>query len=187
MTKLPIPECYWVEENRLLAGEYPGHHDPEIMRRRIDAFLEAGVDTFFDLTQAHELVPYEATLQEEARIYGIDASYQRFPIRDYGIPTANTMTAILNAIDEATSAGHCVYVHCWGGVGRTGLVVGCHLVRHGFTNQQAIAQVDTLFKTRPNRIFHPRSPESDEQVDFILNWWEDAIELHRNNKRFCEG
>ena len=39
MKKLPIIESYWVEENRFLAGEYPGSYDPTAMRRRIDSFL----------------------------------------------------------------------------------------------------------------------------------------------------
>ena len=187
MSTPPISESYWVENKRLLAGEYPGSHDPEAARRRIDTFLEAGIDTFIDLTQSHELVSYESILMQEARIYEINASYQRFPIRDYGIPPADTMTAILNAIDESIADGKCVYVHCWGGIGRTGLVVGCYLVRHGYTNAQAVAQVDQFFKTRPSRMFHPRSPESDEQIDYILNWWEDPAALHKNNQRFCEG
>ena len=39
MTKLPIPESYWVEENRLLAGEHPGGRDLESARRRFIAHL----------------------------------------------------------------------------------------------------------------------------------------------------
>ena len=105
MTKLPIIESYWVEENRFLAGEYPGGYDHETTRRRMDAFLEAGVNTFIDLTQSHELVPYEGILKEQAKIYGVNASYHRFPIRDHTIPSAETMTAILNAIDEAINNG----------------------------------------------------------------------------------
>lgn len=170
MPKLPIPECYWVEEDRLLAGEYPGSHDPESARRRLDAFLEAGVDTFIDLTQPNEHVHYEDMLREEARIYGIDAAYHRFGIRDHRVPSQETMTAILDAMDNALENGRKVYVHCWGGVGRTGIVVGCHLVRHGLSPQQALARVDELFKTRPPNPYFSTSPETREQVDFVLNW-----------------
>jgi protein-tyrosine phosphatase len=183
MTKIPIPESYWVKEDRFLAGEYPGSYDLESMRRRMDAFLEAGVNTFIDLTQSHELVPYENILKEQAKIYEVNASYHRFPIRDHSIPSAETMTIILNTIDDAIDAGGCVYVHCYGGVGRTGMVVGCYLVRYGFTNEQAAAEVDRLFKTRPHNLYFSRSPESDEQVEFILNWWDEP----ENKKTFCEG
>jgi protein-tyrosine phosphatase len=183
MTKLPIIESYWVEEDRLLAGEYPSGYDPETTRRYMDVFLEAGVNTFIDLTQSHELVPYENILKEQAEIYEVNVNYHRIAIRDFSIPSAEKMTAILDTIDGAINNGGCVYVHCWGGVGRTGMVVGCYLVRHGYTNTQAVALVDRLFKTRPSSSIHPRSPENDEQVDFILNWWDEP----KNNKKFCEG
>ena len=172
MTKLPIIESYWVEENRFLAGEHPGSHNPEIARRRMDVFLEAGVNTFIDLTQAHELPPYESILKEQAKIYEVSTAYHRFAIRDHTVPAAESMTAILNTIDKAINNGGCVYVHCWGGVGRTGMVVGCYLVRHGSTNEQALAQVNKLYKTRPSNPYFSHSPENQEQIEFVLNWRE---------------
>ena len=182
MTKLPIPESYWVEEKRFLAGEHPGGYDPETMRRRLDIFLETGINTFIDLTQPHELIPYESILREQAKKYKVNASYHQFPIRDHTIPSAETMTIILDTIDEAINNGGCVYVHCWGGVGRTGTVVGCYLVRHGSTNEQALAQVNNLFKTRPPNPYFSRSPETNEQIEFILNWRDKP----KNNRKFYE-
>jgi protein-tyrosine phosphatase len=187
MTKLPILESYWVEESSLLAGEYPGGYDLETTRRRMDAFLEAGVDTFINLTESDELPPYEDILKEEAKLYDVDVSHQCIPIRDFSVPSSETMTTILNAIDKAIKDGRCVYVHCWGGVGRTGMAVGCYLVRHGMPNGQALAKVDQLYKTRPADFLHPRSPETDAQVEFVRNWWEDTDALNRNLKTFCEG
>jgi protein-tyrosine phosphatase len=187
MTKIPILESYWVEENRLLAGEYPGGYDPETTRRRMGVFLETGVYTFIDLTQSNELLPYENILKEQAKIYGVNAEYHHFPIRDHTTPSTKMMTAILNTIDETINNGGCVYVHCWGGVGRTGMVVGCYLVRHGNSNEQALAQVNKLYKTRPKNPYLVRSPETDEQIEFILNWWDDPDTLNRNAKYFCEG
>ena len=187
MKKLPIIESYWVEENRFLAGEYPGSYDPTAMRRRIDSFLEAGVNTFINLTQPHELLSYETILKEQAEAYGVNASHHRFAIRDHSIPSADMMTSILNTIDNAINNGGCVYVHCWGGVGRTGVVVGCYLVRHGAANEQALAQVDRLYKTRPSNPYFAHSPESDEQMEFVRNWWEEPNTLYKNNQKFCEG
>jgi len=183
MNKLPIIESYWVEENRFIAGEYPGSHNPVFTCRRIDAFLKVGVNTFIDLTQSHELVPYEDILKEQAKIYEVNASYYRFAIRDHSIPSAETMTNILNTIDEAISKNGCVYVHCWGGVGRTGMVVGCYLVRHGSMNEQALAQVNKLYKTRPRNPYFSHSPENHEQIEFVLNWWDEP----KKDQKFCEG
>lgn len=183
MKKTPIIESYWVEETRFLAGEYPGSYDPETTRHRMDTFLKAGVTTFIDLTQPHELVPYEGLLKEQAKIHEIETSYHRFAIRDHGTPSSEMMTSILNTIDETINHGGCIYIHCWGGVGRTGTVVGCYLVRHGSTNEQALEMVNKLYKTRPDNPYLSRSPETEGQIQFILNWWEEP----QNNKKFCEG
>src|SRR5687768_16100150 len=132
---LPIIESYWVEPGRFLAGEYPGGFGVEAARPRIEAFLNSGINTFIDLTQPHELTPYEGILKEQARIREMDAAYHRFAIRDHYIPSRETMTHILDTIDEALHLGRNVYVHCYGGIGRAGTTVGCYLVRHGQTNQ----------------------------------------------------
>ncbi len=186
MANLPIPESYWVEENRFLAGEFPGSYNPETTRSRMDTFLDAGIDTFIDLTQAHELASYESILKEQARTYKIDPSYHRFAIRDHDIPSHEIMTAILDTIDETLQKGGGVYVHCWGGVGRTGTVVGCYLVRHGHTPQQAIERVHTLFRTRPQNYF-ATSPETAEQFEFIRSWREIQDTGHRPRHNYCEG
>jgi len=172
MAKLPIIESYWVQENRFLAGEYPGNHNPEITRRRMDAFLELGINTFIDFTDSNEHVPYETILKEQARAYEMDAQYHRFSMRDHGVCSYESMRNILNIIDEALGNQRNVYVHCWGGIGRTGIAVGCYLVRHGMKNEQAIEEVNRLYKTRPKSPYYPRSPETDEQIEFVLNWHE---------------
>lgn len=171
MTKLPILESYWVEEGRFLAGEYPGGYDLESTRRRMDRFLEAGINTFIDLTQSDELAAYDSVLNKRTRIYDIPTAYHRFAIRDQSIPSRETMITILNTIDEAIRNDKCVYVHCWGGVGRTGTTVGCYLIRHGLTPQQALIRVDSLFKTRPPS-YHSTSPETIEQFEFVRGWRE---------------
>ena len=187
MKKLPIIESYWVEQGRFLAGEYPGSYNPEASRRRMDAFLETGINTFFDLTQSHELPSYEQVLKEQARIYETDAQYLRFAIRDHGVPSVATMTNLLNEMDKALENGRGIYVHCWGGVGRTGITVGCYLVRHGRSNEEALDLVQKLYKTRPGDHYLPRSPETDEQVQFVMNWIETPFASHRSKQNFCEG
>jgi hypothetical protein len=185
--KTPILESYWVEENRFLAGEYPGDYNPEGTRRRIDNFLEAGVNTFIDLTHSYERPPYDDILKEQARIYETDWAYHRFSIRDHSIPLRETMVNILNAIDAAIEKKNGVYVHCWGGIGRTGIAVGCWLVRHGMTNEEALARVNQLYRTRPGNLYYPRSPETDEQIQFVLDWRETPVTTHQNQHGKSDG
>lgn len=169
----PIPESYWVKTGQFLAGEYPGSSNEEETIRRISAFLEAGFTDFIDLTQRGELTPYEVILRDLAYMFGVKATYTRMSIRNFSVPSNETMRSILSSIDESLSNGRQVYVHCWGGVGRTGTVVGCYLVRQGMTGEQALNQIAAWWLGVPKRLFYPYSPESLEQFQFIRNWRED--------------
>lgn len=166
----PIPESYWVKPERFLAGEYPGHSFGEGLRQRLDKFLDFGINTYIDLTDPNELPSYLPLLEEQAGYYDIDIQYNRFTITDHSIPEPETMHAILDEIDTALEAGHKVYVHCWGGIGRTGTVVGCYLVRHGRSGEEALQQLAEWWQDVPKSSFWPHTPETRRQMDFILNW-----------------
>jgi protein tyrosine/serine phosphatase len=166
----PIPESYWVEPDQLLAGEYPAQFDPEATRKRIDALLQAGFNTFIDLTRPNETVTYVRMLLDEAKLYDVEVKHHRFAIGDFGLPTPELMTTILNTLDAEMKAGRKIYLHCWGGIGRTGTTVGCYLVRRGKTGEEALRQLAEWWQTVPKSRVHVRSPETREQAEFIRNW-----------------
>lgn len=166
----PISESYWVESGQFLAGEYPAKYEEELTRKRLDALIEAGFDTFIDLTQSGEMFPYQEILREQAAAYGVNVTHQRFPIGDFGLPTPKKMNEILNTIDESLQNGHKIYLHCWGGIGRTGTTVGCYLVRQGKSADEALDQLAAWWRGVPKSQVHPHSPETREQVAFIRSW-----------------
>lgn len=167
----PNSHTYWVHEH-FLAGEYPGAPDEGEARDRLRAYLDTGVDFFLDLTWPGEMLPYDGLLRKETAGRGIQAEYRRLAIPDMGVPTRQTMLTVLDTIDLAVSAGRLVYVHCWGGVGRTGTVVGCYLVRHGHTGDHALAEIARIWPAAGKVAWHPRSPETSEQVRFVREWRE---------------
>jgi protein tyrosine phosphatase len=58
---------------------------------------------------------------------GRSIQFSRHPIVDGSIPCTKLMVEILDRIDAAIERGGVVYVHCWGGRGRTGTVICCWL------------------------------------------------------------
>ena len=164
----PDPNTHWVVPGQLLAGEYPGARDPEEARGRLQRFLQAGVRHFIDLTQAGELEPYADLLKEEA---ASTTSYERVPIRDVSVPEEpKTMAEIIAAIDRAITEGGITYVHCWGGVGRTGLAVACWLQECGQTADEALANLADRWRSCAKSERKPSSPETSEQVRWVKKW-----------------
>ena len=168
----PLPESYWVVPGQFLAGQYPisTHGDEARARQQLAAFLNAGFDTFFDLTSPGELPPYRPLLEEEADRFGLHIDYHSSSISDYGLPKDEQMTRLLDDLDAALKSGHKLYLHCWAGVGRTGTTVGCWLVRHGLSGEDALARLAELYAAAGQSAVHPHSPETKEQQVFILNW-----------------
>ncbi|WP_299028004.1 hypothetical protein [uncultured Thermanaerothrix sp.] len=163
-----LPDSYWVVPGKLLAGEYPGGHDPEHTRQRLRALLDLGVRVFIDLTWEGEGEPYQELLRQEATERGIEVEHIRFPIADLGIPSRTTMRAILDSIDQSLAANLGTYIHCWFGLGRTGTVVGCYLVRHGASGPEALERLQYL--RRETAKWWRSSPETAEQCAMITSW-----------------
>lgn len=162
------PDCYWVEPGRVMAGGYPGAASKPLARTKLNALLDCGVRTFIDLTEPHELTPYDALLSLEANGRGVTVTYHRQPIQDHGVPTTERMRDILDAMQTSLDRGEPVYVHCWGGIGRTGTVVGCWLVEQGMAGGDPIAALAEL-RAHPQRHRLP-SPEMPEQETFVRDW-----------------
>ena len=175
----PTGRSYWVVENRFAAGAYPGKKgrwELERVPEVVEQLLDAGIDRFVNLTQDYpdgtdrHLTRYDPDVEPHAEV-------GRYPIRDVYIPTDEFMVEILDAIDDDLAGGHNVYVHCWGGVGRTGTVVGCWLIRHGYATADDVLEMISDLRIGdagrgPNagRGETRESPETLEQVDFVVGW-----------------
>lgn len=161
----PIEKCYWVIPGKLLAGEYPRTLDEASSREKLGRLAGAGVAAFIDLTEAGELKPYAYLLD--------GPSHQRFPIRDVSIPASPELTKnALDAIDGHLAEGRTVYVHCWGGVGRTGVIIGCWLARrYCGPGAAALGMLQDLWQENPKSRTH-QSPETEEQREYVRRWRE---------------
>jgi protein-tyrosine phosphatase len=146
----PTPDSYWVTP-RLLAGKYPA--------LRLAALLDAGVSTFVDLTADGEREPYALELPAGVR-------HHRIAVRDFTCPEDHQVRQALDLISDAASRGSVVYVHCRGGCGRTGVVVGCYLVEQGLEGSAALERVHALTQV----LWETPCPESAAQRDRVSTW-----------------
>ena len=150
-------------QGRFFAGEYPGAREPGEAAAKMARFDEWGVTLFIDLTEEgeYDLRRYEPWLPP-------NANHVRLPIRDLDVPSPDGMRAILDRIDAALEADETVYVHCFGGIGRTGTVVGCWLVRHGLSGEDALEQIARWRRGTPDG--WKASPETQAQRSLVQGW-----------------
>jgi hypothetical protein len=166
--KVPFPDSYWVIPGKLLAGEYPYAKYEMDGTQKLTSLLRTGIRAIADLTMPGDARSYFEELVHLTKELGIKVAYRRFAIRDVSIPEVETMKAILDWIDARLVENVPTYIHCLGGIGRTGTVVGCYLVQHGMTGQNALEQITSLRQGTPEWWY--MSPETWQQKDFILKW-----------------
>ena len=175
----PFTHSWWVTD-QLLAGPYPGDADERIAERKLNSILDSGVTVFVNLQEPDELgmgretfIDYRPIVRRLNDGAGIDPVFHRFPIPDMGVTSPETILEILNRIDEAHASDRGVYVHCWGGHGRTGTIVGCWLVRHGLTAGQALKRLTELRK-HDSYLRYMESPQTRAQARVIRRWTEEG-------------
>ena len=176
VARVPYLRSYWVLPTRLLAGCYPGDKDERRMEAKLGGLVASRIQLVINLMEENELDHdglrfggYELELLEMAGKAGIEIECVRFPVQDLSVPSRDLMVKTLDRIDLEIAQGKIVFVHCWGGKGRTGTVVGCFLARHGIdSGEGVIRRIAALRQNDPNA--HQRSPETDEQREMVRNW-----------------
>jgi len=149
----PTPESFWIEEGQLLAGKYAGAKEESVSRRKLRALATSGVTLIVDLTDADDrLAPYGNFLPDLMHRVTI-------PVRDLRAPSLEQIAAAVEVIDAEIGQGGIVYIHCWGGCGRTGAVVAAWLVSKGWSAETALDHYAQLSRSVCGR----RCPEMDEQ------------------------
>lgn len=173
---VPFPRSYWGRPGLLLAGACPGSQDSARAGEKLQGLLMAGIRTVVNLMEPDEtdwsgqpFTPYGERLTELAEQQGLTVNILRHQIPDHGIPSVPEMRAILDHIDNSLKDNAPVYVHCWGGKGRTGTVVSCHLARHGIAKgDQALNMITHLRRNAPKP--HEPAPENERQCGFVREW-----------------
>lgn len=119
----------------------------------------AGIQSILSLLTQEEQV--ELGLRDEGReVQRQGLEFSSFPIPDVQVPRSEAKLAeALDKVAASLSAGKNVLIHCRQGIGRTGLVAACLLVKSGMSPGAA---VEAASAARGMSV-----PETPEQRDWI--------------------
>ncbi len=160
----PITNSYCVITDKIYAGEYAGDlNNPQQKVSRLEMF---GITHIIDLTEEGELKPYNHLLNSYVE-------HHRFPIKDVSVPKGyNEVYDLLEYLNSIIADNdNKVYIHCWGGVGRTGTIVACLYEYFGEDYDRAIDHLRQSFKECPKSQWR-KTPETKEQLEFVRGFGE---------------
>ncbi len=153
------------------AGAYPLSNagmDAELFKH----LLSLGVNNFIDLTNPedfHRKLSYRNTLQQASREIGRKVDVEFFPLPFGDSPAPLQVQQILKHITRSLKKGQRIYIHAGYNLeGRTPLILACLLIQRGASTEKALTKVNAFWAKTLH--FLVRSPLSEEQRQFILNW-----------------
>ena len=152
------------------------------MGGRLAALLDAGIRSVINLMDEEEeagvgenahYTAYEDSLEQLGEERGEVIEIERYAIDEGSMPGDSELEMILDAVDaEIDGRGSATLVHCATGLGRTALVVGCYLARHGIVSgAEAVARIHEL-RGGGHETGQARSPENIVQERLIQRWKE---------------
>ncbi len=144
----------WVVEGRLAAsglpggGPYPGGS----LEADLQYFRSVGIGLIISLTEWGI---------DKLMVEAADMTLLHLPVADMMTPGVEEIDAFLQAATEVEDQGQATLVHCHAGLGRTGTLAACYLVRDGLTDEAAVERIRQL---------RPGSIETADQETAVRNF-----------------
>jgi len=152
---------YWLDESwpgKLAVSARPRGGD--WLPDEIADWKRSGIDVVLSLLEKRE--EEELDLENEAetaRTQGVD--FLSLPIPDRQTPNSGAqVTASLDRMTKALQGGKNVLIHCRQGIGRSGLIATCLLMRKGMSPGAALEKV-----TAARGVEVPETKEQREWID----------------------
>ena len=165
IAEMPFGRCYGLGKKSVVGPALTSNGVHEC-QRRVTALRKMGVTSIVNLLDRPELLFLRRTTGD----FGIEGLFESnsFPISDGSAPSVPLMKQILDTIDQALSGDRKVYLHCYGGRGRSGTVAGCLIARHGVAT--GVAALNHIVELRYEHGLFTPSPETMEQEEMVTSW-----------------
>ena len=116
------------------------------------------VDLVVGMLEAKEMA--ELSLSNEAQLCANNGmAFIHHPIRDRGLPEPKAFLALIADVTARLEQGQSVVAHCWGGIGRSGMLVTSVLAQTRDSAETAVAEVSAA---RGHQV-----PDTAEQFEFV--------------------
>ncbi|MBU4486602.1 MAG: dual specificity protein phosphatase family protein [Candidatus Delongbacteria bacterium] len=154
-----IDSTYINVKGKIGIGRAPGYGS-----NRFDDFRyikDQNISKIYCLQEEDELAYLgngETVKDREASLNELGIELVHSPIGDFRIPTVEQAKELSEMIFNDVMSGRNILIHCMGGLGRSGTIAACALVRYGMKADEAITIVRTV---RPGTI------EINQQVEFV--------------------
>ena len=158
----------------LIAGSHPGSLNPHENESNLVLLISTHrVTAFVNLlsSERSSFVSYEARASEVAAGEHRLLTFLACPIVDGGIAEDEEVLSCCQEVVSLLQKQHVVYVHCWGGHGRTGVVISIVLgLVYGLDGPSSMAECSARHNQRVAHtgISSPQSPAQCRQVSRIL-------------------
>lgn len=171
-----IPYIKDLFQGNLYAGHIPGFKDTEHTKQDVQDLKRHHITHIISLCEPNEFdqnkfadIQRIAALWEPERCILSQNERTSFSIPDYTPPSLKKAQQICLTIDHHLTQGHNLYLHCAGGLGRTGTIL-CFYLKHTINSHpdtfKSSDDVHSLILwLRAN--YHPKAIESKSQLDWL--------------------
>ena len=167
----PIEYSYQVSRN-VFAGEHPLFDIyKSSIKGNIPTLLKFGITVFLDLTQSYEVPEYASFLPS-------DVQRISFPIRNCDVPSS--VESVMDLFRRLEQLMHeqpraKLYIHCHGGVGRTGIIVACYYIYFEHLSfEEALDKMGRQYAQSPRSKFM-NAPETKRQIEYVKEFAEYSL------------
>jgi hypothetical protein len=166
----------WVAYDRVARGE-----QPPIALEAFEQLKDLGLTAVLSLRERddkardlagrwHEAYRVE---DEQALCAAVGLRFRHVACTDYATPTPEEVAQALTIMDNELASGQRIFVHCFAGVGRTGVVTGAWRIAHGADPDEvadAFVEFGEELRQRRGKTVEERSGYL-ARIKFPQQWW----------------